>query len=125
MKVLVFGTFDRLHPGHRFVLTEAKKRGELYVVVARDRNVLRIKQKKPMQSERERKNAIAKAFPSAHVILGDPKNFLKPVLDIQPQLILLGYDQLLPPGLTVENLPCAVERLPAFYPDRYKSSKKR
>jgi FAD synthetase len=125
MKVLVFGTFDRLHPGHVFLLTEAAKRGELHVVVARDANVLRMKGKFPEQGEVQRKHALEEAFPDAHVVLGDPEDFLRPVFLIQPDLILLGYDQKLPPGVRVKDLPCPLERLPAFQPEKYKSSLRR
>ncbi len=124
MRVLVFGTFDRLHPGHEFVLSEGLKRGELHVVVARDATVVRIKERRPEQSESERMHTIQEQFPAAHVVLGDSENYLKPVLAISPHLILLGYDQDLPPGVALEDLPCPIERLKAFEPEKYKSSLK-
>lgn len=125
MRILVSGTFDDLHPGHRFLLEEASKRGELWVIVARDRNVRRIKGRPPLQNEDTRKRAIEEAFPDAHVVLGDSDDFLKPVHKIRPDLILLGYDQKLPPHVSEEDLPCPIERLPAFRPDVYKSSLRR
>ncbi len=125
MRVLVFGTFDRLHPGHEFVLNEGLKRGELYVVVARDATVEHIKGSKPEQPEEERLWVIQKEFPEAHVVLGDGENYLKPVLMVGPNLILLGYDQQLPPGVRLEDLPCSIERLPAYEPESFKSSIRR
>ena len=125
MKVLVFGTFDRLHKGHRFLLTEASKRGALHVVVARDQNVLRIKGRLPEQNEETRKNALAREFPQASVLLGDPEDFLVPVRSLKPDLIILGYDQELPPQVRMEDLHTAVERLPPFEPETYKSSLRR
>ncbi|MEK7591615.1 MAG: adenylyltransferase/cytidyltransferase family protein [Patescibacteria group bacterium] len=122
MRILVFGTFDELHPGHRFVLEEALKRGETHVVVARDLNVQKIKGRLPKQNEEERRRAIEKAFPGMHPVLGDTSDFLVPVRAVKPDLIVLGYDQKLPPGVSEKDLPCAVERLPAFKPDKYKSS---
>lgn len=121
-RVLVTGTFDHLHPGHLFLLEEAKKRGELWVIVARDQNVVRIKGHKPMQGEEERRRAIEEIFPDAHVVLGDSTDFLKPVRALAPDLILLGYDQLLPLGVRAEDLPCPTERITAFEPEKYKSS---
>jgi FAD synthetase len=121
MRVLVFGTFDHLHPGHHFVISEARKRGSTIVIVARDANVERIKGHLPEQSETERVAAIKKAFPKANVLLGDSTDFLRP-LRLQPDLILLGYDQKLPPGVTEADFPCPVERLPAFHPEQFKSS---
>jgi len=123
MKVLLFGTFDLLHPGHLFVLSEGKKRGDLHVVVARDTTVERIKKKVPAHSQDQRKAAIEAAFPDAVVVLGDDEgDYLKPVREIGPDLILLGYDQRLPPGVIEADLPCPVERLPGFEPEKYKSS---
>lgn len=122
MKVLVFGTFDNLHPGHLFLLKEAEKHGELHVVVARDANVKKIKGRDPNQDEDERLQAIQKTFLNSHPILGDPHDFLAPVRTIKPDLILLGYDQMLPPGVLESDLPCPTERMPAFEPEKWKSS---
>ena len=125
MRVLLFGTFDHLHPGHLFVFEEAKKRGDVSIVVARDRNVERIKGRAPDQNEEERRKTVLAAIPEAQVVLGDPGDFLAPVRSIKPDLILLGYDQRFPPGVTDADLPCPVERLPAFEPGKYKSSLRR
>ncbi len=122
MRVLVFGTFDRLHPGHVFLLREASKRGQLFVVIARDANVRHIKGRQAVESETERQRNLQETFPDATVLLGDPSDFLAPVRSVQPDLILLGYDQKLPPGVSEKDFPCAVERLPAFEPEKWKSS---
>lgn len=122
MNVLVFGTFDLLHPGHRFLLAEAQKKGKLTVVVARDRNVQRIKGRFPVHDEDERLSHVRQAAPGAEVVLGDVHDFLVPVKAIDPDLILLGYDQKLPPGVREEDLPYEIERLPAFEPEKYKTS---
>lgn len=124
MKVLVFGTFDHLHPGHRFLLDTAASKGELHVVIARDVNVERIKKRAPDQSEEERKKAIESVYPNATVILGDPNDFLMPVRTLKPDLILLGYDQKLPPGVSEADLP-KIERVESFEPEKYKSSLRR
>lgn len=125
MRVLVFGTFDHLHPGHEFVLEEASKRGGLHVVVARDVTVERIKKRQPKQSEEARMEAIRKRFPKATVILGSSDDYLTPVRAVAPDLILLGYDQKLPPGVVESDLPGTVERLAAFEPEKHKSSLRR
>ena len=125
MKVLVFGTFDHLHPGHEFVLQQAQKRGQLHVVVARDVNVEKIKGRPPDETEEDRLKDVKSACPDCHPKLGDEEDFLVPVREIKPDLILLGYDQQLPPGVSEEDLPCPVERLSAFEPERWKSSLQR
>lgn len=125
MKVLVFGTFDQLHPGHLFFLNEAEKRGVLHVVVARDVNVERIKGHSPLQSQTERQAALKKMFPDAHVIIGDAEDFLVPVREVSPDVIILGYDQRLPPGVQEADFPCPIERIGSLEPAKYKSSVRR
>lgn len=122
MQILLFGTFDCLHPGHGFLLEEAMKRGDVTVVVARDANVRRIKGRKPRQNEEERKATLKKKFPAITVILGDPQDFLAPVRSVNPDLILLGYDQILPPGVSEMDLKVPVERLLGHETHRWKSS---
>ncbi len=123
MKVMIFGTFDKFHPGHEFVLNEARKRGDVTVIVARDANVQKIKGKTPRYDERVRVAAIKTAFPDVQVRLGDEEgDFLAPVRKFQPDLIVLGYDQQLPPGVVESDLPCKTERLGAHEPQKYKSS---
>jgi len=129
MRLMVFGTFDDLHPGHEYVLQEAMRRAgtsnTAWVVVARDSNVLRIKNRAPLQTQEERMHAIGAAFPSVHLMLGDTQDFLAPVRAVQPDLILLGYDQKLPPGVNEEDLGVPVERLEPFHPEIHKSSIRR
>jgi FAD synthetase len=126
MRVLTFGTFDDLHPGHLSYLTQAQSKGDLFVVVARDANVLRIKGRAPVRDEVFRVKAVKEAFPKATVVLGgDGHDFLEPVRALQPDLLFLGYDQKLPPGLSEADLPCPVARAEAFEPDVHKSSLRR
>ena len=121
-RVLTFGTFDHLHPGHIAYLTEAQSKGDLFIIVARDQNVAHIKGKSSDQNEEDRKKALEEVFPEATVLLGDQADYLKPVLEIQPDMIVMGYDQHLPPGISEEDLPCPVERAAPHKPEEYKSS---
>lgn len=120
--MLLFGTFDGLHPGHRFVLDEARKRGDVTAVVGRDATVARLKGRASVAGEAERMRVLGEAYPDITVVLGDPRDFLAPVRAVRPDLIVLGYDQRLPPGVAIEDFPCPVERLSAFHPERFKSS---
>ncbi len=121
--VLVFGTFDVLHPGHLFVLSKAAEYGRVTVIVARDKNVKRIKGKEPVEKEQERLEAIRRKFPDATVTLGDRDDFLEPLRSIRPDIIVLGYDQKLPPGVfEVDLAPAEVVRLTAHQPERFKST---
>ncbi len=125
MRVLTFGTFDHLHPGHLSYLSQAQKKGELFVVIARDENVRKIKNLLPDHTEEERAAAVRAAFPRATVVLGDAHDFSRPLRDLKPDLLILGYDQHLPPGLSEASLPCPIERAEPFEPHLHKSSFKR
>ncbi len=125
MKILTFGTFDHLHPGHIAYLNEAQSMGDLFIVVARDQNVEKIKGTVPDQSEEDRIAALAKSFPEATVLSGDIEDYLKPVRDIAPDLIVLGYDQQIPPGISEKELGCKTHRAAPFDPDIHKSSLRR
>lgn len=120
--VMVFGTFDLLHPGHRSLVLQAQEFGRVTVVVARDKSVLKIKGKKPCENEQQRVIAMKMAFLDVNVVLGDPKDFLVPLRKVKPDIIVLGYDQKLPPGISEADLPCPVRRASAFQPEKYKSS---
>lgn len=119
---MIFGTFDHLHEGHRFLIREAMKRGDVTVIVGRDANVEKIKGRAPRQSEEERSLTIQKEFPDVHVVLGNSDDFLEPLRLYKPDLLLLGYDQQLPPGISERDLSIPMERAEAFEPERYKSS---
>ena len=121
-RILVFGTFDHFHPGHRYLLDAASERGCLHIVVARDETVQKIKGQLPDHSQEERMQVLRAAYPQAEIILGSDGEYLQPVMEIAPDLILLGYDQRMPPGVTEADLPCPVERMDALEPERYKSS---
>jgi len=92
VKVLATGTFDILHPGHLLYLNEAKKLGdELYVIVARDVNVLH--KPKPILPEEQRLEMVRSLKIVDHAILGDREDKWKPVSGIEPDIITIGYDQ--------------------------------
>jgi len=121
-KVMIFGTFDHLHNGHRFLVGQARERGDVVVVVATDPNVKRIKNRPPLQPCLKRIAALQSEFPDLKVIPGSPGDFLAPIQTEHPDLLLFGYDQRLPPGVTFEDLKCPWERAEALQPEIYKSS---
>lgn len=127
-KVLCFGTFDILHEGHRFYLSEAKKLGDyLAVVVARDETVKEVKSQPPLHNENERVKNLQQLGIADRVILGNPGDKLKVVQDERPGIICLGYDQKfftegIKEKLQQRGLNVEVIRLPAYKPEIYKSS---
>lgn len=120
--VMVFGTFDLLHEGHHFLINDARSRGRVTIVVAQGKNVERIKGRPPQETDDERIAALRAAFPDTTVVLGDPTDFLKPLRDLKPDLLLFGYDQKLPPRVQEVDLPCPMERAESHCPEVFKSS---
>ena len=123
-RVLCCGTFDYLHPGHISFLEQAGALGtELFVVVARDENVKRIKGAYPDHAEEQRKARIVELDLAVEVKLGYPgEDFFKVVEEIDPDIIALGYDQKAPSGLREAFPDCEIVVLQPHHPQKYKSS---
>lgn len=94
-KVIVFGTYDFIHPGHISFFKQAKKLGDyLIVVVARDKFVLQSKKHPPKHSDIERVKQIRKLKIVDKAILGSRiHNYYRTIRTYKPGIIALGYDQ--------------------------------
>ena len=105
VRVFVGGTFDGLHRGHLFLLEFARRRGlalapqlgrngvRLSVVIARDESVRRIKHRPPHHNQRERCRLVAALRAVDEAFVGVPNDFIRSVRRVNPDLIVLGYDQ--------------------------------
>ncbi len=129
-RVMVFGSFDPLHEGHRSLFRQAKRYGdELVVAVARDVNIRKLKGHEPRQPERQRLATVEREGSVDLAILGDEKDFLKVIERYLPETIVLGYDQEtftdeeLREKLAKRGLHPEIKRAVAFRPETYKSSK--
>jgi FAD synthetase len=127
-KIMVFGTFAILHPGHLYFLRQAKKYGDkLTVVVARDVNVKKIKGFLPKLDERARQKMVGAIKFVDGAVLGDKFDWYKVILKYKPGVICLGYDQKVPENFSRElekrGVEAEVFRLKAYKPKKYKSSK--
>jgi FAD synthetase len=90
--VVATGTFDILHPGHLFYLEHSKKLGdELTVIVARDANVKH--KPKPIIPEEQRRRIVAALRCVDHAILGDTVDMFRPIQEIRPDIITIGFNQ--------------------------------
>ncbi|MDV0442746.1 adenylyltransferase/cytidyltransferase family protein [Methanorbis rubei] len=91
-RIVATGTFDILHPGHLFYLEESKKLGdELWVIVAREQN---IKHKPlPIVPEEQRLKMIQGLRCVDHAVLGDTVDMYRPIAEIDPDIITLGFNQ--------------------------------
>lgn len=127
-KVLVFGSFDLVHEGHKYFLNEAKKLGDnLVVVVARDDTIRDFKKVDPMYPEDERIRHVRELNIADEVRLGYKGNKWKVIEEIKPQIIALGYDQDsytegLEKGLKEKGMNVEIVRLGSYNPEKYKSS---
>jgi FAD synthetase len=96
--VLATGAFDLLHYGHLRFLEASKKAGgkdsRLIVLIARDSTAERLKGKKPIMSENERRTLVASLKPVDQAVLGYRKFSVRKVIKkIRPDIIAVGYDQ--------------------------------
>jgi FAD synthetase len=118
--VIAQGTFDILHPGHVHYLTDAAARGdELHVIIARRENVTH--KAKPVLPDRQRCDMVAALDVVDEAHLGHPEDIFVPIERIQPDLIVLGYDQHhdadgIRAALEARGIDCAVERASAREP---------
>jgi len=94
--VLVGGVFDIIHLGHLETLKDAKKLGDLLlVVVASDQTVESSKGRAPLNSQTNRAELLSHLDIVDIVHQGDPDpaKFLDVVVQYQVDVIALGYDQ--------------------------------
>lgn len=123
LKVMAFGTFDLLHPGHRFYLLKARQKGDrLIVVVARDLTVKKIKNKFPFWNEKKRLKELKKVKYIDKVVLGDKKDYFKVIKRFNPDILALGYDQKLFLTDKIKNKKFKIIKISAFEPSKYKTS---
>ena len=125
-KVMLFGTFNEIHPGHLNLFRQASKFGDkLIVVLARAETVKRLKNYHPL-AEAEREEELLKIPYVNKVILGDFVDRFKAIKDEKPDVICLGYDQ----SFFVDELEAFIEdnaldiiiiRLDPYKPEKYKS----
>ena len=91
-RVVATGTFDILHPGHIYYLEESRKLGdELHVIVARDRNVRH--KPRPVIGEAQRLKVVRALRVVDSAQLGDETDMFRPIREIRPVVITLGFNQ--------------------------------
>jgi len=121
---MVFGSFDPLHEGHLDFFKQAKELGDyLIVVVARDRNIKKIKHHEPRIEEVERLRAINKIREVDQAILGNLEVYGSVIRKNEPDIIALGYDQKIPETLKNALKKYKIVTLKPYKPEIYKSSK--
>lgn len=126
--VMVFGTFDGLHPGHEDYFRQAKEHGdELIVVVARDTTVVDVKGNLPARNQDDRLAAVSEHPLVDDARLGYQEDKYRVIEEVNPDIICLGYDQEaftenLDAELARRGLSATIVRSEPFFPEMYKSS---
>lgn len=128
-KVMVFGAFDGLHPGHLNFFKQAKRYGDFLIVsVGTNENVQAIKGKAPLFNQQERVVLIKNLKIVDLVVRGVAENYYRAIKKYRPDVICLGYDQWatedeVKAGLEgVGLLRTKVIRLKPYQADRSKST---
>ena len=86
------GTFDILHPGHLWYLTESARLGdELWVIIARDVNVRH--KPRPVIPEEQRCAMVSMLKPVTNACLGDKTDMFRLIREIKPDIITIGCNQ--------------------------------
>ncbi|NHK30199.1 MAG: FAD synthase [Asgard group archaeon] len=124
-RLVVFGTFDIIHPAHLRFLVEARSAAnclecELIVVLARDSSINRIKGHPPIFNEEKRLKLMSCLRVVDYAQLGNEgKNPFQIILELQPDHIVLGYDQVANDKPLLDfikefNIEVKIHRLPKF-----------
>ncbi len=107
-RILVGGCFNKIHKGHVYFLTEAKKKGDyLIVVLTHDVN----NKKEYAVSYTKRKQNLEKLNIADKIVEGDKHDFEKVIDDFNPAVIVLGYDQKIPAKIDFDG---KVERIKKY-----------
>lgn len=92
-RVMASGVFDIIHTGHISYLEQAKAYGdELIVVIACDATVRR-KKHEPITPDVMRARIVGSLKPVDRAIVGGEGDMFDTVREIQPDVIVLGFDQ--------------------------------
>jgi len=131
-RIMVFGTFDIVHPGHEDFFRQARALAPdsyLIVSIARDSVATRVKGFAPRHSESMRVAHVLQNDLVDEAVLGDESGYIKHIQVNQPDFIALGYDQkgefvdTLERDLREFGLQTRVVRLKPHEPERYKTSR--
>lgn len=117
-RVVATGTFDIIHPGHLYYLNASKALGdELYVIVAREHNVRH--KPRPVIPEQQRLTMVLGLKPVDHAVLGDLSDRFRPIREIEPDIITIGFNQRFTPESLEAELRSAGLSIPVVQIDQY------
>lgn len=92
--VFIGGGFEIIHPGHLFTIEQAKRLGDVLVVVlARNSTIRKRKRRAPVASEEDRLALMSSLRPVDAAILGVEGDIYETLERVRPDVVALGYDQ--------------------------------
>ena len=93
--VLAGGVFDIIHPGHIHTLNAAKALGDVLVVaIATDKTAQKMKKRSPLHNQELRCELVSCLSMVDKAVIGHEDDIFKTVKAIEPNIIVLGYDQI-------------------------------
>ena len=93
--VLAGGVFDIIHPGHIHTLNAAKALGDVLVVaIATDKTAEKMKKRPPLHNQKLRCELVSYLSMVDNAVIGHEDDIFKTVKAIEPNIIVLGYDQI-------------------------------
>jgi|TARA_Y100000310_G_scaffold316740_1_gene368846 FAD synthetase len=127
-KVLIFGTYDIIHPGHLNFFNQARKHGKLTIIISRDKTVKAVKGRFPLNNETKRLANLKSINITENILLGNITNKYAIIKKLKPDVICIGYDQTsftdkLKQKIKEFNLTTKIIRLKPYKEKKYKSSK--
>ena len=121
--VLAGGVFDIIHPGHIHTLNAAKALGDVLVVaIATDKTAQKMKKRPPLHNQELRCELVSCLSMVDKAVIGHEDDIFKTVKAIEPNIIVLGYDQIhqekfIDDGCKRINLDVEIVRLQSPVPD--------
>ena len=121
--VLAGGVFDIIHPGHIHTLNAAKALGDVLVVaIATDKTAQKMKKRPPLHNQELRCELVSCLSMVDKAVIGHEDDIFKTVKAIEPNIIVLGYDQIhqekfIDDGCKRINLDVEIVRLQSPVPE--------
>lgn len=92
--VFIGGGFEVVHPGHIHTIEQAKRLGDVLVVVlARDSTIRKAKGREPVSDEEQRVRLVSSIRQVDAAILGVEGDIYRSLESVRPDIVALGYDQ--------------------------------
>ena len=92
--VFTGGSFEIIHPGHLYHVAQAKRLGDVLVVVlARGSTIRKRKGREPVSKEQERRELMSSLRQVDAALLGGKGSIYDMMEKVGPDIVALGYDQ--------------------------------